>query len=105
MNNGAIKGGDPATFKTVRKQPGLDLWQLHASRREGAENAPDDFIANVDDDGSTSYWIKLTANEDGSFSVVNGRTGFVKKYSPSTAPLPNTARPKRPSPQPVSTSH
>jgi hypothetical protein len=80
MNNGVTKGGDPATFRTVYAQPGLDLWQLHASRREGARNAPDDFIANVDDDGTTGYWIRLTANEDGSFVIVNGRTGFSKAY-------------------------
>jgi hypothetical protein len=64
----------------VHRQPGLDLWQLHASRRERVENAPDDFIANVDEDGTTGFWIRLTANEDGSFSVVNGRTGYTKVY-------------------------
>ncbi len=80
MNNGVTKGGDPATFRTVHAQPGLDLWQLHASRREGAKNAPDDFIANVDDDGTTGYWIRLTAHEDGSFVIVNGRNGFTKTY-------------------------
>ena len=82
MNNGVTKGGDPAAFNTVHAQPGLDLWQLHASRKDGAKNASDEFIANVDDEGSTGYWIKLTANEDGSFSIVNGRNGFTKTYPP-----------------------
>jgi competence protein ComEC len=80
MNNGATKGGDPVAFATAHAQQGLDLWQLHASHREGAKNAPDEFIANVDDDGSTGYWIKLTASADGSFSIVNGRNGFSRTY-------------------------
>ncbi|MBI4266448.1 MAG: MBL fold metallo-hydrolase [Acidobacteria bacterium] len=80
MNNGPSKGGDPATVKTVQAQPGLDLWQLHASEREGARNAPDDFIANVQAENCDGYWIKLTANDDGSFSLVNGRTGFTRAY-------------------------
>jgi competence protein ComEC len=81
MNNGATKGGDPEAFATLRRQPGLeDLWQLHASSNENAENASDSFIANVDE-GQTSYWIKLTAHDDGSFTLFNGRGGFSKTYS------------------------
>ncbi len=82
MNNGVTKGGAPASFVTLRQQVGLDLWQLHASRNQGAENSPDAFIANVDE-GSTAYWIKLTASDDGSFTLVNNRTGFAKKYLPT----------------------
>lgn len=81
MNNGPTKGGAPDSFKTLRAQPNMDLWQLHASRNSGAENAPDAFIANVDD-GATAYWIKLTAHEDGGFELFNARTGFLKKYWP-----------------------
>jgi hypothetical protein len=81
LNNGVTKGGAPVTFTTLHAQTGMDLWQLHASQNPGAENAPDPFIANVDD-GTTGYWIKLTANEDGSFRLVNGRTGWTKPYSP-----------------------
>jgi competence protein ComEC len=79
LNNGPTKGGAPDSFRTLRAQPDMDLWQLHESRNSGAQNAPDAFIANVDD-GLTSYWIKLTAKDDGSFEVLNNRTGFVKKY-------------------------
>ena len=25
-------------------------------------------------------WIKLSASEDGSFSITNGRTGWIKNY-------------------------
>jgi competence protein ComEC len=81
MNNSAFKGGDPNAFATLQNQPGMDLWQLHASRNEHAQNSPDDYIANVDE-GVTSYWIKLTAKSDGSFELTNGRTGFVKRYRP-----------------------
>jgi beta-lactamase superfamily II metal-dependent hydrolase len=80
MNNGAMKGGDPKTFKTVQAQRGLDLWQLHASRREGAKNAHEDFIANLHDEQCAGHWIKLIANEDGSFVTINGRNGFTKSY-------------------------
>jgi beta-lactamase superfamily II metal-dependent hydrolase len=80
MNNGALKGGDPATFKTVHAQPALDLWQLHASARPGARNAPDEFISNVDDGDHQGFWIKLTAKADGSFRLVNSRTGFSRTY-------------------------
>jgi beta-lactamase superfamily II metal-dependent hydrolase len=85
MNNGVLKGGDPETYKTAQAQPGLDLWQLHASRRERARNAPDEFIANLDADECEGHWIKLTAQADGTFSVVNGRTGFTRTYPAKSA--------------------
>ena len=81
MNNGVTRGGAPATFATLHAQVGMDLWQLHASQNPGAENAPEPFIANLDD-GTTAYWLKLTAHEDGSFRITNGRTGLTKPYSP-----------------------
>ena len=89
MNNGVTKGGDPQTFRTVHAQSGLDLWQLHASQRPDAQNAPDDFIANLDDKDGDGNWIKLNANTDGSFIVTNGRTGFTRSYTaPVKGPLP-----------------
>ena len=82
MNNGVTKGGAREAFKTAHVSPGLeDLWQLHESRNPGAQNAPDSFIANVDD-GAAAHWIKLTAMGDGGFRIVNGRTGFTKTYPP-----------------------
>jgi beta-lactamase superfamily II metal-dependent hydrolase len=83
MNNGVTKGGAREAFRASRTSPGLeDLWQLHASRNDGAQNAPDPFVANIADDGSTAHWIKLSAFEDGGFRIVNGRTGFGKTYTP-----------------------
>ena len=84
MNNGLTKGGSPDAFKALRGAPGLeDLWQMHASRNERAVNAPEDLIANVDE-GPTSYPLRLTASADGSYRIVNGRTGFAKAYRPRT---------------------
>jgi competence protein ComEC len=82
MNNGPTKGGDPATFRTVHAQPGLDLWQLHASRHPGARNSPDDRIANLTDDDCAGHWIRLVADEDGGFRITNGRTGATTTYPP-----------------------
>jgi beta-lactamase superfamily II metal-dependent hydrolase len=107
MNNGTRKGGDPDTMKTVHSSPGLeDLWQLHFSQLSGQEySVPGMFIANVADDkpaampiepitapapgpnappapvhNGTAYWIKLSAQQDGSFTVTNSRNGFSKTY-------------------------
>jgi competence protein ComEC len=81
MNNGARKVGAPAALKVIRSSPGLEaLYQLHWSVRAGTEgNAPDEFIANLQ--GSPDgKWIKVSASQDGSFTVTNGRTGASKTF-------------------------
>jgi beta-lactamase superfamily II metal-dependent hydrolase len=107
MNNGTRKGGDPEVMKTIHTSPGLeDLWQLHYSVLSGQEySVPGMFIANTFDDqqpamtiaptpapppgpgappapahNGTAYWIKLSAQQDGSFTVTNSRNGFSKAY-------------------------
>jgi competence protein ComEC len=107
MNNGTRKGGEPEVMKTVHSSPGLeDLWQLHFSTLSGQEyTVPGMFIANTIDDqqptipiaptpapqpgpgatpapvhNGTAYWIKLSAQQDGSFTVTNARNGFSKTY-------------------------
>jgi beta-lactamase superfamily II metal-dependent hydrolase len=107
MNNGTRKGGEPDVMKTVHSSPGLeDLWQLHFSTLSGQEyTVPGMFIANtIDDQQATipiaptpapqpgpgaipapvhngmAYWIKLSAQQDGSFTVTNARNGFSKTY-------------------------
>jgi beta-lactamase superfamily II metal-dependent hydrolase len=107
MNNGTRKGGDPETMKTIHSSPGLeDLWQLHFSQLSGQEyTVPGMFIANIADDqpaampiaptpapppgpgappapvhNGAAYWIKLSAHQDGSFTVTNARNGFSKTY-------------------------
>jgi competence protein ComEC len=81
MANGPRKGGDPATWPTLRNSPGMeDIWQLHYAQNGTAEtNAPADFIANPEA-ACEAKWIKLSANTDGSFTVTNGRNGFSKVY-------------------------
>jgi competence protein ComEC len=81
MNNSPVKGGDPSAFRTLNRLSALDLWQLHASRISDAANTSEERIANVDDDGSDGYWIKLSAESDGSFTVMNQRTGFHQTYA------------------------
>jgi competence protein ComEC len=107
MNNGIRKGGEPAVMKIINSSPGLEnLWQMHFSQLSGQEyTVPGMFIANTLDDepsalpiapmtppqpGATvapppthngnAYWIKVSAEQDGSFTVVNARNGFSKKY-------------------------
>jgi len=85
VNNGATKGGSPEVFAGLRRARGLqDVWQLHRSENQGAENFPDDRIANLDE--TTGHWIKAKANMDGSFTVTNGRTGVTKSYTARARP-------------------
>lgn len=79
-NNGATKGGAADALASIHHLPGVDdVWQLHRSMAQGAENSADALLANVDD-GATGYWIKVSANSDGSFSVTNARTGPTRTY-------------------------
>ncbi len=83
MANGPRKGGDPATWPTLRNAPGMeDIWQLHyAENGTAATNPPADFIANPGA-ACEAKWIKLSAQADGSFTVTNSRNGFTKTYKP-----------------------
>jgi hypothetical protein len=107
MNNGIRKGGEPAVMQVIHTSPGLeDLWQMHFSQLSGQEyTAPGMFIANSVDEqpaaipiapmtppqpgagappppvhNGTAYWIKVSAQPDGSFTVTNARNGFSKTY-------------------------
>jgi len=107
MNNGTRKGGGPEVMRIIHSSPGLeDLWQMHFSVLSGQEyTVPGLFIANgVDDQPGTmpvapvplpqpgdnappapahngqASWIKVSAGDDGTFSVTNSRNGFSKTY-------------------------
>jgi beta-lactamase superfamily II metal-dependent hydrolase len=107
MNNGTRKGGPPDVMKTLYSSPDLeDLWQMHFSQLSGQEyTVPGLFIANLLDQplaampvapiaapqpgpdappapvhNGIAYWIKVSAQADGSFTVTNGRNGFAKTY-------------------------
>jgi competence protein ComEC len=80
MNNGLKKGGSRAVYEVLHHVDGLeDVWQVHRSEAAGDQNFASERIANLGQ--STAHWIKLTASEDGSFRVLNGRTGLGKNYS------------------------
>ena len=79
MNNGATKGGALKMYEYLHRVQGLeDVWQLHRSEAAGEANFAEDRIANLDE--STAHWVKLSANDDGSFRVLNGRTGEWTSY-------------------------
>jgi competence protein ComEC len=82
MNNGAKKGGSPEAWQTIRKAPGLeDIWQVHFAMAGGKENnAADPFIANLEP-ACEGHYIKVSANQDGSFTVFNSRNKYQKAYS------------------------
>jgi competence protein ComEC len=110
MNNGTRKGGPPDVMKVIFTSPGLeDLWQIHFSQLSGQEyTVPGVFIANGIDDAlaampiapiaapqpgpntppppahnGPAYWIKVSAGQDGTFTVTNARNGFSKTYASS----------------------
>jgi competence protein ComEC len=82
MNNGAHKGGSPDAWETIRNSPGLqDLWQLHyAMDSDKAHNVQEMFIANVEEKCEGKY-LKVTAEPNGTFTVLNSRNNFKKTYS------------------------
>jgi competence protein ComEC len=79
MNNGLKKGGALVTYQTLHHVTGLeDVWQVHSSASAGDQNFAAGNIANLDE--GTSFWIKLVAKPDGSFRVLNQRTGEFRDY-------------------------
>jgi competence protein ComEC len=110
MNNGTRKGGPPEAMKVFFGSPGLaDLWQMHFSLLAGQEyTVPGMFIANLVDEpqpampvapvaapppgqpapaapqhNGTAYYFKVSAQQDGTFTITNTRNGFSKTYHPA----------------------
>jgi competence protein ComEC len=81
-NNGPWKGTTAAALAQLHAFHGLeDVWQLHRTINDGAANFPDQFVANLMfNEGDGAAWLKLSANDDGSFSITNARTGWTKYY-------------------------
>jgi len=81
MDNGAHKAGSPEAWQTIHESPGLeDLWMLHtAEGSDDAHNSPDPLIANLKGTPDGAY-LKVAAYPDGTFSVLNSRTGQTKNY-------------------------
>jgi competence protein ComEC len=82
MDNGAKKGGSTPVLQTIKASPGLEtLWQLHYSEEGGAaNNTAAEFIANPEGPDA-GHSIELVAGKDGSFDVINSRTGLSKHYA------------------------
>ena len=107
MNNGIRKGGQPDAIKVFLTSPRLEnLWQIHFSQLGGQEyTVAGMFIANSTDDqqaarqvapmpppqqgqqatavplhNGPAYYFKVTAQQDGTFTVTNSRNGFSKTY-------------------------
>jgi beta-lactamase superfamily II metal-dependent hydrolase len=106
-NNGTRKGAPPDAMKVFFGSPGVqDVWQAHFSLLGGQEyTVPGMFIANDFDQSQTAmpiapavnppqgqpappapehngkaYYIKVSAQQDGTFTVTNTRNGFSKRY-------------------------
>jgi beta-lactamase superfamily II metal-dependent hydrolase len=81
FDNGPHKGASPAAWQTVHDSPGIeDVWQLHyAMDSDKSHNVTVDRIANPDanDDGK---YFKVEALADGTFTVMNSRTGMRQTY-------------------------
>ena len=75
--------GNPEAWQTVRRSPGLeDLWELNFQTQGGKENnPPKPYVANNDPTNCPGKWIKVSAEEDGSFTVTNVGNGFSKRYA------------------------
>jgi competence protein ComEC len=82
MDNGAHKAGSPEAWQTVHESPGLeDLWMLHtAEGSDAAHNSAEPLVANLKG-GTDGAYLKVVASADGSFSVMNSRTGQTKNYA------------------------
>jgi beta-lactamase superfamily II metal-dependent hydrolase len=106
MNNGIRKGGQPDAIKVFLTSPRLEnLWQIHFSQLGGQEyTVPGMFIANSTDDqqaalqvapmpppqgqqgpavpqhNGPAFYFKVSAQQDGTFTVTNSRNGFSKTY-------------------------
>ena len=82
MNNGARKGGSPKVWHIIKSSPGLeDMWQLHFAFAGGKDaNAADSFIANLEEVCQGQH-IKVSAMNDGSFTVLNSRNKYSKSYA------------------------
>ena len=82
IDNGPRKGSSPAAWQIVHDSPGLEnLYQLHyAAESNKDHNVDPEHIANVKENCEGKY-IKVTAENDGTFTVTNTRTGAQKTYS------------------------
>jgi beta-lactamase superfamily II metal-dependent hydrolase len=82
FDNGPHKGGSSEAWQTVHDSPGIeDVWQLHyAMDSDKDHNVAANRIANLAENGDGKY-IKVEASADGTFTVINSRTGARQTYA------------------------
>ena len=83
VDNAARKFFSADVFNTIKSSPGLeDYWQMHYSTAGGEKaNVPADFIANLQD-SPDGKWLKISAQQNGTFTITNARNNFTKTYKP-----------------------
>ena len=106
-NNGTRKGAQPEAMRIFFTSPNVhDVWQLHFSQLGGQEyTVPGMFIANLFDQqqqampiapftppaqgqqappapehSGKAFYLKISARQDGTFTVTNTRNAFSKTY-------------------------
>ncbi len=82
MDNGADKGASPSAWQIIHDSPGLEgFWQLHYAIEGGKEhNVAPEMIANLDEKPDKGNYIKVLAEPNGTFTVINSRTQEKKTY-------------------------
>jgi competence protein ComEC len=95
VNNGPRKGlggtspgfseVSTAHYERIAASPGIEgIWQSHRSLLDPApdHNTSEDMIANLGETaGGQGHWIRASVNQDGTFTVTNGRNGFSRNYT------------------------
>jgi hypothetical protein len=82
MDNGARKIGAASVMKLMKSAPGMQaLYLSHWSANAPNDNPPDEFIANLQNSPDGKF-IKISAQQNGTITVTNGRTGESKTYKP-----------------------
>lgn len=92
VNNGPRKGlggsspGQPKIqgghYDRIAATPGIEgIWQGHLSLLDKDHNTAPDMTANLEDTAECQgHWIRASVQQDGRFTVTNGRNGFSKSY-------------------------
>ena len=95
VNNGPRKGlgGTSPGFSEVTtahydrmtQSPGIEgIWQGHRSLLDPDpdHNTAEEMIANLEEtDACEGHWLRASVQEDGTFTVTNGRNGFSRTYT------------------------
>ncbi len=95
VNNGPRKGlggtspgySEVATrhFERMSNSPEVEgIWQGHLSLLDPdpAHNTAPQMIANLEETAECEgHWLRTSVNEDGTFTVTNGRNGFSRSYT------------------------